>query len=192
MEYKIFLGYLALIIEAIAYAIYFVGIYRGKTKPHAFTWLVWGTLNAIGFAAVLISGGESVAVVLGVNALACFSIAAFGFKQHRVIYDKYDWAALSGAFIGIFLWWLTSDPLYAVVLISISDGVGMVPTYRKSYRLPFEENLSSFALGIFYYLLALLALNSFAVTNWLYPAAILIFDSTLVLLIIVRRRKMKN
>ncbi|HEV7702365.1 MAG TPA: hypothetical protein VGO63_02900 [Candidatus Paceibacterota bacterium] len=61
MEYKIFLGYLAVIIEIVSYAIYFFGIWKGKTKPHAFTWFAWSFANVVGFFAVLFSGGEAVA-----------------------------------------------------------------------------------------------------------------------------------
>src|SRR3989344_4210477 len=111
MEYKILLGYLAVIIELASYTIYFFGIWKGKTKPHAFTWLVWGTLNIVAFIAVLLSGGETGSWVLAVNTIGCFSIAIIGFVQNHVEYDKYDWLALLGAIIGILLWWLTDNAL---------------------------------------------------------------------------------
>jgi hypothetical protein len=192
MEYKIFLGYLAIVIEIISYAIYFWGIWKGKTKPHAFTWLVWGTLNVVGFAAVLTSGGETVAWVLGINALANLAISAIGFWQRNVHYDKYDWLALMGGFLGIFLWWLADNPLYAVILVSISDVIALVPTFRKAYRLPFEENITSFVVGIPYYVLAIIALASFTFTNILYPAAIIAVDGSLVAIIYIRRKKLIN
>lgn len=189
MEYKILLGSLAVGIEIFSYIIYFIGIWRGKTKPHAFTWLVWGTLNIVAFLAVLFSGGEAGAWVLGVNALACFSISAVGFIQRHVEYDKYDWLALAGAFIGIFLWWLTENPLYAVILAAISDGVGSIPIFRKAYRAPFEENIAAFAVGILYYPMAILALRSLTLTTWLYPAVVIVLDGALVLLIFIRRKQ---
>ena len=137
MDYKIFLGSLAVAIELASYLVYFWGIWQGKTKPHAFTWLVWGTLNLVAFAAVFISGGEAGAWVLGANALCCLVIAAIGFAQRHVGYDKYDWLTLCGAFVGIFLWWLTQNPLYAVILVALSDAVGSIPIFRKAYRAPF-------------------------------------------------------
>lgn len=190
MEYKIYFEYLAILIQLISYSIYFVGIYNGKTKPHAFTWLVWGTLNIVGFSAVLASSGyNSVVAILVINALANLTISGIGFWQRNVQYDKYDWLALFGGFLGIFLWWLTDNPLYAVILISISDMVALVPTFRKAYRLPFEENITSFAVGIPYYVLAIIALNTFSLTTLMYPVAIILLDSSLVALIHIRRKK---
>ena len=190
MEYKILLGYVAVTVEIISYLIYFVGIFRGKTKPHAFTWLVWGVLNVVAFAAVLISGGEAGSWVLGVNALACLMIAGIGFYQRHVEYDKYDWMALMGAFVGTFLWWLTKNPLYAVVLVSLSDTVGSIPIFRKAYRAPFEENITAFLLGMGYYPLAILALESLTLTTWLYPAVVFLLDGALVVLTFVRRQQL--
>ena len=192
MEYKIFLGYAAVAIEIISYLFYFKGIASGKTKPHAFTWLVWGVLNVVAFAAVLVAGGEAGAWILGVNALACLTISGIGFYQRHVEYDVYDWLALLGALVGVYLWWLTSNPLYAVILVTIADGVGSVPIFRKAYRAPYEENVPAFAVGMLYYPLAILALESLTLTTWLYPAFVIVLDGALVWLILVRRKKFKN
>ncbi len=191
MEYKTLLGALAIGIELISYLIYFIGIYQGKTKPHAFTWLVWGVLNTVGFAAVLTSGGEAVAWILGINAVTNFTIAGIGFWQRNIEYDTYDWLALAGAFAGIFLWWFTKNAVYAVILISLSDSVGLLPTFRKAYKKPYDENGTSFTIGIFYYILAIFALTSFSVTTVLYPTAIIVVDVSLIILIYLRRRKLK-
>ena len=189
MEYKIFLGYLAVAIEILSYLFYFWGIAKGKTKPHAFTWLVWGVLNVVAFAAVLVAGGEAGAWVLGVNAMACLIISGIGFYQRHVEYDIYDWLALAGALVGVYLWWLTSNPLYAVIFVCLSDGVGSVPIFRKAYRAPFEENVPAFAIGMFYYPLAILALESLTLTTWLYPAFVILLDGALVGLVLLRRKQ---
>ncbi len=183
------LGIFAVIIELASYSIYFIGIYQGKTKPHAFSWFVWGVLTLVGFAAVLTTDGGSVSWILGINALVNFIIAGIGFWQKNVQYDAYDWAALLGSFLGVFFWWLTSNPLYAVILVSISDAVAVVPTFRKAYRLPFEENSTSFVVGILYYILAILALTSFNFTTILYPIAIIVVDASLITMIYIRRSK---
>ncbi|KKT19534.1 MAG: hypothetical protein UW02_C0008G0023 [Candidatus Nomurabacteria bacterium GW2011_GWB1_43_7] len=151
MEYKILLGYSAVAIEIFSYLIYFFGIFKGRTKPHAFTWFVWGVANIIAFAAIFIAGGGIGSWIFGVNAACCLIISAIGFRQKQVLYDLYDWFALFGSLLGILLWFLSKNPLCAVILISASDIISMTPTLRKAYKLPFEENMASFAVGIFYY-----------------------------------------
>jgi hypothetical protein len=192
MEYKIILGYVAVGIEIVSYLFYFIGIAKGRTKPHAFTWLVWGVLNVVAFAAVLVAGGETGSWVLGVNAIACLTISSIGFYQKHVEYDLYDWLALAGALIGIYLWWLTANPLYAVILVCLSDGLGSVPIFRKAYRAPSEENVPAFAVGILYYPLAILALESLTLTTWLYPALVIVLDGALVFLVLYRRKKLRS
>ena len=49
LEYKTILGIIAVIIALAGYVPYFRDIFRGKTKPHAFSWLVWASLTGIAF-----------------------------------------------------------------------------------------------------------------------------------------------
>ncbi len=191
MEYKILLGCLTIGIQVISYGIYFLGIFKGKTKPHAFTWFVWAVINVIALVAVLISGGGAGSWILGTNVLACSVIALIGLIQKHVSYDKYDWMALTGALIGIFLWWFTKNPLFAVIFVSIADIIGSVPTFRKAYRLPFEENATSFAISAINYPISILALNILTITTGLYSAVIALIDLVLVILILVRRKQFK-
>lgn len=191
-EYKTILGYIATIIALFSYAIYFYGIFVGKTKPHAFTWFVWGTLNAIGFAAVTVAGGGNGAWVLAVNFLCNYAIAGIAFYQRRVKFVLFDWLALTGAILAIFLWWLTSNPLTAVIFISLSDSIGFLPTFRKAYHWPFEENVTSFFVGLVYYILAILALQLFTITTWLYPVVIVVVDVIFVLMVLIRRKQIKS
>jgi len=189
MDYKIILSVLSIAIQLTGFFIYFRGVYKGKTKPHAFTWLVWTILSTIGFFATLTSEGYAVAWILGINVLGCGTTSAIGFYQKRVDYDKYDWLALIGALVGTLLWYITNNALYAVILISISDFIAITPTLRKAYKFPFEENLESFLIGIIFYIFAIIALESFELTNWLYPASIIFADLVLIGIIIIQRRK---
>lgn len=191
-DYKIWLGYLALAIEVASYVPYFWGIFKGRIKPHAFTWFVWGTLSGIGFAAQAASGGGAGSWIMLGNSIACYTIAAIAFRQGHVRYVLFDWLALIGAFIGIVLWAITHNALTAVILISLSDGIGFLPSIRKAYYFPNEESVSPWTIGILYYIVSLFALESFTVTTWLYPAAIILFDSIFVLEIIIRRKQFTN
>ncbi len=188
-DYKIILGSIGALIHLSSFLFYFWGIYKGQTKPHAFTWLVWGVLNAIALPAVVVSDAGAGAWVLGTNVLACLTIAFIGFRQKHVEYDKYDWWALIGGLVGGILWWMTSNPLYAIILVSISDVIAIIPTLRKAYKKPYEENLPGFIVALPAYILAILATESLSVTTWLYPVSIIVIDVVLVLLIIIRRRK---
>lgn len=74
MEYKIFLGYLAVVIGIVSYIPYITNIFRGKTKPHAFSWLVWAVLTGIAFAAQIVENGGAGTWVIEATALTCMVI----------------------------------------------------------------------------------------------------------------------
>ena len=191
-DYKIWLGYLAVAIALSSYVPYFWGIYKGKIKPHAFTWFAWGTLTGIGFAAQLVSGGGAGSWIMAINSLACYGIAFIAFRQGHVQYVLFDWLALTGAFLGIALWWITKNPLTAVILISLSDAIALLPTIRKGYYFPFEESVSPWLIGIIYYFVAFFALESVTLTTVLYPATIIVCDMIFVFEIIIRRKQLQK
>lgn len=191
-DYKNYLGILAIVLGFASYGPYFWSIYKGKTKPHAFTWFVWGTLTGIGFAAMALSGAGAGAWEMAFNSLLCFAVAGIAFWQRHIKYVLFDWLALCGALLGLVLWWLTDNPLSAVVLISISDTIGFLPTYRKVYYHPEEETALPWVIGVVKYIVILFALNSFTITTWLYPAVILTVDSIFVVLMLVRQKNLQK
>lgn len=191
-DYKIYLGFLAIALGFISYAPYFWSIYKGQTKPHAFSWFVWGTLTGIGFAAITVAGGGPGAWEMALNSVLCFTVAGIAFWQRHVKYALFDLLALAGALLGLFLWWLTKDPLAAVILLAISDSIGFLPTYRKAYYYPNEETPTPWAIGVVKYIIILFALESFTITTWLYPATILVIDSTFVVFLLIRQKQMRK
>src|SRR5580698_5703228 len=62
---KEILGASAILIGCISYVPYFRTIFSGKTKPHAFSWLVWGILTAIAFGGQIVGKGGAGAWVTG-------------------------------------------------------------------------------------------------------------------------------
>ena len=191
MPYKLFLGIVAAIIGLVSYIPYFWGIYRGQIKPHGFTWFVWGVLTGIGFVAQLLSGGGAGSFLMLIYSLLCFSVAIIAFKQGHVKYVLFDWISLSGALFASGLWLLTKNPLTAVILISLSDGIAILPTMRKAYYYPNEESVLPWFVGVFTYIFSILALDSRSLTNWLYPASIIFFDLVFVLEVWVRRSQLR-
>jgi len=191
-NYKNILGLIAVSLSIASYLVYFWTIYKGYTKPHGFTWFAWGTISAVGLAAVWVSGGGSGTWVIAVNVLANYAIAGIAFYQKRVVYDKFDWLALSGALIGLALWVITHNPFYAVLLVSASDAIAATPTIRKAYRLPFEENPNTFIFGIACQVLSLFAMTTFSPSTAIYQLAIIAVDATIIGVVYYRRKVLVN
>jgi hypothetical protein len=190
MDYRIVLGVIATILGIVGYFPYFRNIFLNKTKPHPFTWFVWGLLTAIAFAAQISDNAGPGAWASGITAIACFAIAALGVFKGENKYSNFDWICFVASMLAIFIWWFTKNPLYAVILISVTDAVAFLPSFRKSFYKPFEETVSSFILSGIKFAIAIAALTTFSVTNWLYPASLVLMNGAYAVLIIVRRKQL--
>ena len=86
------------------------------------------------------------------------------------------------------IWYLTSDPLWAVVILTTVDVLGFAPTFRRSYILPFEEQLMFYVVMALRNLFVLSALESYSLTTVLFPATIGLACLMFSLMVVYRRR----
>ena len=182
------LGLLSVAIASISYSIYLVSILKGRTKPHLFSWLIWGIFGAVAFLAQLSDKGGPGAWVTGFSALVCFIISGLAlFKGEKTI-TKSDWVCFIAALITIPLWYFTKTPLYSVILVTIVDIVGFIPTLRKSYLKPHEEAASCYGLAALKHSTSILALENLSLITVLYPLSLVILNTWFVLMLLWRRK----
>ncbi|MFY9463166.1 MAG: hypothetical protein WAP52_03200 [Candidatus Sungiibacteriota bacterium] len=192
LEYKIILGASASVINIIGYIPYFRDIARGKTKPHIFSWLVWGILTGIAFFAQVSKGAGPGAWVTGISALFCTIIAIVAFFRGEKDITALDWFYFASALIGLLLWELTANPLFAILLITLIDIFAFVPTFRKAYNKPQEETLSLYTLSALKFAVGLAALQAYNLTTWLYPASLVITNGLFAVMLTVRRHTLTS
>ena len=80
-DYKIVLGLLAVAAGFGGYVPYFADIFKGLTKPHIFSWLVWSVLETIGFFAQVVKGAGPGSWVTGVTAVLCLGVFFSAIKR---------------------------------------------------------------------------------------------------------------
>ncbi|MBP6888430.1 MAG: hypothetical protein KBC21_01885 [Candidatus Pacebacteria bacterium] len=187
-EYHAALGLLAVIIGIVGYIPYYRDIFRGTTKPHPFTWVGICLLNGITFIVQVVTGGGPGAWVTGVTAVATLGIAVLAFPRGEKNITFFDWVCFGGALVGIVLWKLTSNPLWAVIIVTVADLLVLAPTYRKAYLRPHEETVSLYVMGVFKYVVSVFALTSINLTTALFPVAIALFNLSLVAILLLRRK----
>lgn len=188
VDYKTSFGIAAGVLGVISFLPYLRDVLRRKTKPHLFTWFVWGVLTATAFIVQILKGAGSGSWITGITAFTCFLTAGlavpYGEKNIKVL----DWISLLGAALGLFLWGITSDPLMAVILICIVDVLGFVPTLRKGYAKPHEETLIFYLLSALKFTAGLIALRSYRPTTYLFPALVALINAFFATTLILRRR----
>src|SRR5581483_9736264 len=103
---------------------YIRGVLNGRTKPHAFSWLVYSVMTGIAFFGQIAGGGGAGAWVNGLTAIVCFVIFIFGLIKGRANIAFIDWFSLSGAAVALIFWFVTKGPLLSVILVTLIDALG--------------------------------------------------------------------
>ena len=191
-EYHVVLGIVASVIGAAAYVPYFRDIFRGTTKPHPFTWLVFAILNGVVFFGQVAAGAGPGAWITGMTAIATLSLAVVGFYASGRYIVLIDYVCLAGGILGVVLWFVTKEPLTAIIVATITDMVAFIPTIRKAYEAPETETASMYVLGTMKYALSLFALDSFNLTTALFPASISTINILFLIMVWLRRRQLRT
>lgn len=125
---------------------------------------------------------------MGFAAASCLLIFGFALLKGNRQFSHLDWICLSLAILAIALWVVTDQPLIAAVLVTAGDALGYIPTYVKGYKKPREENIAPMLVGAIIPILSIPALENFTLSNWLYPASLILSNGGFVIMIWLRRR----
>ena len=189
MPYKEILSGIAIALTFAAFVPYFRAIIAGSTRPHVFSWVIWGSTTFVVFLAQLQDQGGIGAWPIGVSGIITIAIACLAYlKRGDVHITKTDWMFFLAALSSLPLWYFTSDPLWAVVVLTTVDLLGFGPTIRKTYHQPYSESLTFFALFAIRNLLVVMALEHYSLTTVLFPAVIALACIALMGMIVYRRQ----
>ena len=186
-DYKVVLGILTIAIGILSYSVYFRDVFRGKTRPDAFSWLIWGVLASVIFFAQSATHGGPGAWATAFTAIVCYLIAITAYIRGDGRIKLIDAISLIGAAIGVCLWYYTSDPLYTVLCAVGVGALGFVPTFRKAFKKPQEETTITYFLNGLKFAVAIIALESFTPVTWLYPGALVVLNMSLASMLYLRR-----
>jgi hypothetical protein len=171
--YKELLAAAAIVLTFVAFVPYVRSIRAGQTKPHAFSWIVWGLGTFVVFLAQLADRGGSGAWPTGVSGIITAYIAVLAYRgRSDTSITKVDWVFLAIALAALPCWLLSSNPLVAVVLLTGMDLAGFVPTFRFAFLNPHEEHIGFYSLGALRNTVAIAALEHYSWTTVLFPAAV--------------------
>lgn len=188
--YKEILSAIAIALTFAAFVPYIRAILGGTTRPHVFSWVIWGSTTFVVFLAQIEGKAGVGAWPIGVSGSITLFIACLAYvRRADITITKTDWLFFIPALSSLPLWYVTSDPLWAVVILTIVDVLGFGPTVRKAYSFPHSESLLFFALFAVRNVLVILALESYSVTTVLFPAVIAVACVSLMAMVRYRRRE---
>ena len=183
------LGVFAIVLTFAAFIPYIQSILRGQTKPHVFSWLIWGLATVIVFVAQWVDGAGAGAWSIGVSGVVTLYIAFLGYKRgsdHSI--TKVDWVFFITAIASLPLWFLTRNPLWAVIILTTVDTLGFGPTFRKAYHKPYEEQLLLYFLMTIRNLISIAALEHYSWTTVLFPSVVSAACVVFIVMVLMRRR----
>ncbi|WP_221794996.1 hypothetical protein [Oceanobacter mangrovi] len=193
LSYEWMFGIVGIVLTLVGFYPYVRGIATGKVKPHLFSWLIWAMTTLVVFVAQLQSGGGAGAWTMGVSGSITLGIAVVAWLRHSDIsISRSDWLFLLAALSSLPLWYLSSDPLWAVVLLTLVDLAGFVPTGRKVWSRPDSESLAFYSLFAVRNLVSVLALEVVSVATALFPLAMTLACVLLMLIMVLRRRQLSR
>lgn len=192
MDVKIIFSIIATIIGIIGFIPYLKDIFLKKTKPHAYTWLVWTITQGTAVAAMWYGGSGLGAMSLTITLLLVFGVFLISFKYGTKNITKSDTFILIIALSAVIAWWLLNQPLISVIMVSIIDFLGYIPSFRKTYQEPWSETLSSWLIFAFSNIIAILAFREYSFLTMTYISTLTIANLMLFLVSFIRRFKIQR
>jgi hypothetical protein len=193
IDWKTAFAVLAILASLFSQVFYIRGVLRKETKPHSYTWLIW-TITLGVAAAGLLEGGANALVAAGLSlgALGVFIIFLLSFKYGTKNITRSDTVLLLSSFAAIYVWLQLDQPILAVLMVSLIDGVGYIPTYRKSWNEPWSEDIPAWATITLSYAFSVLALDAYNLLTVPYLATIMTANIILLILLWYRRKRIQK
>lgn len=188
--YKTAISSIAIALTFLGYLPYFRDILREKTRPHIFSWLIWGIVTTIIFALQVSAGaGFGAYVTLAVAAIS-LAIFLMSLKNGNRDIKKLDVVFLILALLSIPLWLVVEQPVLSIVLLSTIDMLGFVPTIRKSWNDPYSETLALYVITTVRHAFSILSLLEYNIITMLFPLTWIFANAGFAVLLILRRKKL--
>lgn len=159
---KIIASTIATGIALVAYIPYLIDMFRGRNKPHIYTWISIFLVTAV-VAYIQLIGGAGIGAlptILGaiVNGIILFYCFRFGTKD-VIFLDK---VCLAISILGVISYaFLSNRPVISLIIVTVAEVISFIPTFRKTRNDPYSESLTSYYLLMIKLVLILIALQNY-------------------------------
>lgn len=167
---------------------YIRDIYRGKTKPHAYTWLIWTITQGTALVGLWQGHGGLAVVAMAIGVSMSIFVIGLSFRYGTRNITRADTIILIASLLAIGVWWQLHNPLLALVMVSLIDIVGYIPSIRKTYEEPWTETSLTWGVFIITNVLIMLSLDEYNFMTLFYLVSITAANAILLSICLVRRR----
>lgn len=192
IDFKIVLAVFTTLLMLVGFYQYFRDVFQEKTKPHLYTWLIWAITQGTATVALIYGGGDWGATSLIVGTILVVIIFFLSFKYGTTDITKGDTLVLILALSAVYIWWQLHNPLLAVFMVSAIDGLGYIPTFRKTFKEPYSETLTYWAIMAACSFLAIVSNAEYNLLTVTYLAVIGTANATVWIICYIRRKQVRG
>jgi hypothetical protein len=127
---------------------------------------------------------------IAANSFCCFAVAILAFTKGNHDITKPDLIAFVCCLSAMPMWYLTKEPLFAIIIVIIVEGFAYYPTFRKAFFKPREEMASAYTIDSLRAALSVPALQVYSFTTVVYPLFVIFVNLALISMIAVRRQRL--
>lgn len=167
---------------------YILDILKGKTRPNKASWVIWSVTTTILFFSYFFVGARATIFLPAAYVLNCFIILFLSFKYGSSSpWSRLDIISISVAGFSLIIWFLTKNPLLALLMNLTMDAVAYLPTIKKSYTNPISENTLAWALFFLGACFNLLAINDFSFQIVIHPLVMFLMNSAVLAVLLHKK-----
>lgn len=168
----------------IAFIPYIAAILRRETKPSKATWIIWTLLSVLTALAMYSAG--TLNFQMAAIALCDLVVVLLALWYGTSGWTKLDLGCLLGAAIGMAAWIVMSDPKFAIVLAMVVVVIGTIPTVKKTWRHPEQEDRTAYLLMVLSCIVTIAAIPAWTLEDALQPLVYFGVGATILSLIMAR------
>lgn len=187
-NFKLIFASVALIVGFVPYIFYLYGTWNGNIKPHILSWFTWSLLTGIGFFVSILQGGGIGAWIFELESFLCLLVVLSAFFKGEKNITRLDWLSFISAMIIAIFYIFTKNVILTAIFAATIDALGFVPTFRKSFLKPFEEQYLMYICSGLGFLLSIFALNTYNFSTLFYALILVVTNFSFVIFLYIRRK----
>ena len=161
---------------------------RGEVRPHPLSFFLFGVLSLIGYWVQRDQGARQGSWTLLAMAIICFLFAAVSVAKGERGFSRQEWAFVAAAGAVFALYMFTRDANVAAGLTTAIDALAYGPTFTRGWSFPRKDSVTSFALNGAKFIPSLMAMAPISFATSFYPAALIVLNSAVAIMLVWRRR----
>ena len=193
MSYREIFTLIAIVLTLISFYPYIRSIQKGETKPHYFSWVIWGLTTTLSSFTQLADQGGVGAYSVFIAGVICFYIAYLAYQQKRdYTIETSDWIVFYLALGSLVVWYITSIPLWTAIILTTVDAIGFIPTFKKSYDYPWEEHIGFYLIVSIKNIFAIIAMENYTITTTIFLWVITLLGIIFIFFLWWRRKRLEG